>query len=72
MSLITRTAGLGLCTEYDRERLLRLSGSGVRRAARPLDHGRTDLRPGAAHQVFDSRNYNELAKPFLGLEPAPD
>jgi hypothetical protein len=26
---------------------------------------------GAAHQVFDERNYNEVAKSSLGLEPAP-
>lgn len=30
-----------------------------------------DIYVGAAHQVFDSRNFNELAKPFFGLEPAP-
>jgi alkylation response protein AidB-like acyl-CoA dehydrogenase len=29
-----------------------------------------DIWVGAAHQVFDTRNYNELVKPRLGLEPA--
>jgi alkylation response protein AidB-like acyl-CoA dehydrogenase len=29
-----------------------------------------DLWVGAAHQVFDTRNYNELVKRSLGLEPA--
>ena len=30
-----------------------------------------DMYVGAAHQVFDDRNYQELAKPNLGLVPAP-
>ncbi len=30
-----------------------------------------DIYVGAAHQVFDPRNYVELAKESLGLEPAP-
>ena len=30
-----------------------------------------DIFVGAAHQVFDDRYFNELAKPSLGLEPAP-
>ncbi|MHC4225252.1 MAG: hypothetical protein ACYSUN_14780 [Planctomycetota bacterium] len=30
-----------------------------------------DIYVGTAHQVFDERNYNEVAKSSLGLEPAP-
>ncbi len=30
-----------------------------------------DLAVGAGHMVFDERNYNELAKEILGLEPSP-
>ena len=30
-----------------------------------------DIYVGAAHQVFDERNFIELAKPGLGLEPSP-
>ncbi len=30
-----------------------------------------DMYVGAAHMVFDDRNYNELAKPSLGLVPDP-
>ena len=30
-----------------------------------------DIYVGAAHQVFDERNFQEFAKPALGLEPAP-
>lgn len=30
-----------------------------------------DIYVGAAHQVFDERNYVELAKPELGLDPSP-
>jgi alkylation response protein AidB-like acyl-CoA dehydrogenase len=44
------------------------SGShGMRRLQRCF----RDIFVGAAHQVFDDRNYNEMAKPSLGLEPAP-
>ena len=30
-----------------------------------------DIYVGAGHQVFDERNYNEIAKPILGLDPLP-
>jgi alkylation response protein AidB-like acyl-CoA dehydrogenase len=47
------------------------SGShGMRNPSR-LQRCFRDIFVGAAHQVFDDRNYNEAAKPALGLEPAP-
>jgi alkylation response protein AidB-like acyl-CoA dehydrogenase len=47
------------------------SGSvGLRNPSR-LQRCFRDMYVGAAHQVFDERNYQELAKPELGLVPAP-
>ena len=47
------------------------SGShGLRNPSR-LQRCFRDIYVGAAHQVFDERNYVELAKQKLGLEPAP-
>ncbi len=47
------------------------SGSvGLRNPSR-LQRCFRDIYVGAAHQVFDDRNYVELAKPELGLVPAP-
>jgi alkylation response protein AidB-like acyl-CoA dehydrogenase len=47
------------------------SGSqGMRNPSR-LQRCFRDIYVGAAHQVFDERNYIELAKPDLSLEPAP-
>lgn len=46
------------------------SGStGMRNPSR-LQRCFRDIHVGAAHQVFDERNYNELAKTHVGLEPA--
>ena len=47
------------------------SGShGMRNPSR-LQRCFRDIFVGAAHQVFDERNYQEAAKPLLGVEPAP-
>jgi alkylation response protein AidB-like acyl-CoA dehydrogenase len=47
------------------------SGSqGLRNPSR-LQRCFRDIYAGAAHQVFDERNYTEVAKSSLGLEPAP-
>jgi hypothetical protein len=47
------------------------SGShGLRNPSR-LQRCFRDIYVGAAHQVFDERNYNEVTKSSLGLEPAP-
>jgi alkylation response protein AidB-like acyl-CoA dehydrogenase len=47
------------------------SGSvGLRNPSR-LQRCFRDMYVGAAHQVFDDRNYQELAKPEVGLVPAP-
>ena len=43
------------------QEVIRMAALGV-----PLD----DIYMGAGHQVFDERNYNETAKPDLGIEPA--
>ena len=46
------------------------SGSvGMRNPSR-LQRCFRDIYVGSGHQVFDARNYNELAKTFLGLEPS--
>ncbi len=47
------------------------SGSAGMRNPSRLQRCFRDIFVGAAHQVFDERNYNELGKPALGLEPAP-
>jgi len=47
------------------------SGSHGMRNPNRLQRCFRDVFVGAAHQVFDDRNYNEMAKPSLGLEPAP-
>ncbi len=47
------------------------SGSvGIRNPSR-LQRCFRDIFVGAAHMVFDDRNYNEIAKPHVGLEPSP-
>jgi len=47
------------------------SGSeGMRNPSR-LQRCFRDLHVGAGHLVFDDRNFNELVKPGLGLEPSP-
>ncbi len=47
------------------------SGShGMRNPSR-LQRCFRDIHVGATHQVFDERNYGELVKSSLGLEPAP-
>jgi alkylation response protein AidB-like acyl-CoA dehydrogenase len=47
------------------------SGSAGMRNPSRLQRCFRDVYVGAAHQVFDSRNYNEVVKPSLGLEPSP-
>jgi alkylation response protein AidB-like acyl-CoA dehydrogenase len=46
------------------------SGSVGMRNPSVLQRCMRDIYMGAGHQVFDERNYNESAKPDLGLEPA--
>ena len=46
------------------------SGSAGMRNPNRLQRCFRDIMVGAQHQVFDERNYNEVAKPLLGLEPA--
>lgn len=46
------------------------SGSAGMRNPCRLQRCFRDIYVGAAHQVFDERNYTEMAKPRLGLEPA--
>lgn len=47
------------------------SGSAGMRNPSRLQRCFRDLHNGAGHQVFDDRNYREVAKSSLGLEPAP-
>ena len=47
------------------------AGSAGMRNPNKLQRCFRDIHVGVEHQVFDDRNYNELAKPALGLEPAP-
>ena len=47
------------------------SGSAGMRNPNRLQRCFRDIHVGSGHQVFDERNYNELAKPSLGLDPAP-
>lgn len=47
------------------------SGSVGMRNPNTLQRCFRDIHVGAGHQVFDERNYNEVAKRALGLEPAP-
>ncbi len=46
------------------------SGSVGMRNPSQLQRCFRDIYMGAGHQVFDERNYNDTAKPDLGLEPA--
>lgn len=46
------------------------SGSAGMRNPSRLQRCFRDIYVGAGHQVFDERNYNEVAKPSLGVEPA--
>ena len=46
------------------------SGSVGMRNPSKLQRCFRDIYMGAGHQVFDERNYNDTAKPDLGLEPA--
>ena len=47
------------------------SGSAGMRNPNRLQRCFRDIHVGAGHQVFDDRGYCEVAKPALGLEPAP-
>lgn len=64
-SYVTRVAKEAVTFAYESS-----GSSGLRNPSR-LQRCFRDIHVGAAHQVFDDRNYVELAKPFLGVEPAP-
>jgi alkylation response protein AidB-like acyl-CoA dehydrogenase len=64
-SYVTRVAKAAVTFAYE------ASGSvGIRNPSR-LQRCFRDIAVGAAHQVFDERNYGEVAKRAVGLEPAP-
>ncbi len=63
-SYVTRVAKAAVAFAYE------ASGSAGMRNPSRLQRCFRDIYVGAAHQVFDERNYNELGKPSLGPEPA--
>ena len=64
-SYVTRIAREAVTFAYE------ASGSlGLRNPSR-LQRCFRDIHVGAAHQVFDERNYNEAAKARLDLDPSP-
>ncbi len=64
-SYVVRTAKKAIAFAYH------ASGShGMRNPSR-LQRCFRDIYVGCAHMVFDDRNYHELAKTYLDVEPAP-